>query len=218
MEWTYVALLQMFLITTGVCGAMWMRVRRFKSQNDEMRTFLEEADQRVEEARKSSENLPKGPIAREWLKEQLEKVAEEEATSTVQQAVIKHLIKAERKFDQKLTKTIEKAGLGGDVAAAGGGAGDADGAPNEAQTEQINALQAEVERLKAELANDATAGEGAPADNADDPSNAEMRELLQQFTADAREMLECVTTLENENAELRGRAGPASEPETENAA
>lgn len=203
MEWTYVALLQMFLITAGVCSAMWMHVRSFKSQNEELRTFLDEADQRVEEARKSAENLPKGPIAREWLKEQLEKVVEEEATSTVQQAVIKHLIKAERKFDQKLTKTIEKAGLGG-------GAGDGDGAPNEAQTEQINTLQAEVERLTAELA------EGQPADNAEDPSNAEIRELLQQFTTDAREMMECITTLEKENAELRERL--ALPPETENAA
>lgn len=203
MEWTYVALLQMFLITAGVCSAMWMHVRSFKSQNEELRNFLDEADQRVEEARKSAENLPKGPIAREWLKEQLEKVVEEEATSTVQQAVIKHLIKAERKFDQKLTKTIEKAGLGG-------GAGDGDGAPNEAQTEQINTLQAEVERLKAELA------EGQPANNAEDPSNAEMRELLQQFTTDAREMMECITTLEKENAELRERL--ALPPETENAA
>lgn len=203
MEWTYVALLQMFLITAGVCSAMWMHVRSFKSQNEELRNFLDEADQRVEEARKSAENLPKGPIAREWLKEQLEKVVEEEATSTVQQAVIKHLIKAERKFDQKLTKTIEKAGLGG-------GAGDGDGAPNEAQTEQINTLQAEVERLTAELA------EGQPADNAEDPSNAEMRELLQQFTTDAREMMECITALEKENAELRERL--ALPPETENAA
>lgn len=203
MEWTYVALVQMFLITAGVCSAMWMHVRSFKSQNEELRTFLDEADQRVEEARKSAENLPKGPIAREWLKEQLEKVVEEEATSTVQQAVIKHLIKAERKFDQKLTKTIEKAGLGG-------GAGDGDGAPNEAQTEQINTLQAEVERLKAELA------EGQPANNAEDPSNAEMRELLQQFTTDAREMMECITALEKENAELRERL--ALPPETENAA
>lgn len=203
MEWTYVALLQMFLITAGVCSAMWMHVRSFKSQNEELRTFLDEADQRVEEARKSAENLPKGPIAREWLKEQLEKVVEEEATSTVQQAVIKHLIKAERKFDQKLTKTIEKAGLGG-------GAGDGDGAPNEAQTEQINTLQAEVERLTAQLA------EGQPADNAEDPSNAEIRELLQQFTTDAREMMECITTLEKENAELRERL--ALPPETENAA
>lgn len=203
MEWTYVALVQMFLITAGVCSAMWMHVRSFKSQNEELRNFLDEADQRVEEARKSADNLPKGPIAREWLKEQLEKVVEEEATSTVQQAVIKHLIKAERKFDQKLTKTIEKAGLGG-------GAGDGDGAPNEAQTEQINTLQAEVERLKAELA------EGQPANNAEDPSNAEMRELLQQFTTDAREMMECITALEKENAELRERL--ALPPETENAA
>ena len=72
MEWTYVALVQMFLITASVCSAMWMHVRSFKSQNEELRNFLDEADQRVEEARKSAENLPKGPIAREWLKEQLE--------------------------------------------------------------------------------------------------------------------------------------------------
>lgn len=65
MEWTYVALLQMLLITAGVCTAMWMHVRSFKSQNEELRTFLDDADRRVEEARKSAENLPKGPIARE---------------------------------------------------------------------------------------------------------------------------------------------------------
>ena len=199
----------MLLITAGVCTAMWMHVRSFKSQNEELRTLLDDADQRVEEARKSAENLPKGPIAREWLKEQLEKVVEEEATSTVQQAVIKHLIKAERKFDQKLIKTIEKAGLGG-------GPGDEDGATTEAQTEQINTLQTEVERLTAELANQVKAAEGAPAENAEDPSHAEMRELLQQFTADAREMMECITAMEKENAELLARL--ALPPETENAA
>ena len=209
MEWTYVALLQMLLITAGVCTAMWMHVRSFKSQNEELRTLLDEADQRVEEARKSAENLPKGPIAREWLKEQLEKVVEEEATSTVQQAVIKHLIKAERKFDQKLIKTIEKAGLGG-------GPGDGDGATSEAQIEQINTLQTEVERLTAELANQVKTAAGALAENAEDPSHAEMRELLQQFTADAREMMECITAMEKENAELLERLAPP--PETENAA
>jgi len=209
MEWTYVALLQMLLITAGVCTAMWMHVRSFKSQNEELRTLLDEADQRVEEARKSAENLPKGPIAREWLKEQLEKVVEEEATSTVQQAVIKHLIKAERKFDQKLIKTIEKAGLGG-------GLGDGDGATSEAQIEQINTLQTEVERLTAELANQVKTAAGALAENAEDPSHAEMRELLQQFTADAREMMECITAMEKENAELLERL--ALPPETENAA
>ena len=209
MEWTYVALLQMLLITAGVCTAMWMHVRSFKSQNEELRTLLDDADQRVEEARKSAENLPKGPIAREWLKEQLEKVVEEEATSTIQQAVIKHLIKAERKFDQKLIKTIEKAGLGG-------GPGDEDGVTTEAQTEQINTLQTEVERLTAELANQVKTAAGAPAENAEEPSHAEMRELLQQFTADAREMMECITAMEKENAELLERL--ALPPETENAA
>ncbi len=209
MEWTYVALLQMLLITAGVCTAMWMHVRSFKSQNEELRTLLDDADQRVEEARKSAENLPKGPIAREWLKEQLEKVVEEEATSTVQQAVIKHLIKAERKFDQKLIKTIEKAGLGG-------GPGDGDGATSEAQIEQIDTLQTEVERLTAELANQVKTAAGALAENAEDPSHAEMRELLQQFTADAREMMECITAMEKENAELLERL--ALPPQTENAA
>ena len=209
MEWTYVALLQMLLITAGVCTAMWMHVRSFKSQNEELRTFLDDADRRVEEARKSAENLPKGPIAWEWLKEQLEKIVEEEATSTVQQAVIKHLIKAERKFDQKLIKTIEKAGLGG-------GPGDEDGVTTEAQTEQINTLQTEVERLTAELANQVKTAEGAPAENAEEPSHVEMRELLQQFTADAREMMECITAMEKENAELLERL--ALPPETENAA
>lgn len=43
-----------------------------------------------------------------------------------------------------------------------------------------------------------------------------MRELLQQFTADAREMMECITAMEKENAELLERL--ALPPETENAA
>ena len=86
----------------------------------------------------------------------------------------------------------------------------------EAQTEQINTLQTEVERLTAEVANQVKAAEGAPADNAEDPSHAEMRELLQQFTADAREMMECITAMEKENADLLERL--ALPPERENAA
>ena len=61
MEWTYVALLQMLLITAGVCTAMWMHVRSFKSQNEELRTLLEDADQRVKKAENPRRTCRKAP-------------------------------------------------------------------------------------------------------------------------------------------------------------
>jgi hypothetical protein len=92
-----------------------------------------------------------------------------------------------------------------------GGAPSADSAAIETLKATNAALETELAALKAAALASAPAssaeGENAPANLA---RERELKSLVQQFTRDSREMLNCIQALESENRDLRASMGGAT--------
>ena len=173
MEWQIFAISQMGLIAIGLSAAFFMHSRSLKKQNDELRTHntaLEELS--------AGQDEESHPSPREWTKEHLSALSEEDPSYAVIKAVLKNAIRPKEDFLEKLPEVIASAGF----------------TSGEAVSDE--ALQARVEELEAALA--AQGGE-TPSDD----QSAELKALLQQFTNDSREMMACIQQLESENAELK---------------
>ncbi|MFT7653360.1 MAG: hypothetical protein ACI9ON_003047 [Limisphaerales bacterium] len=59
-----------------------------------------------------------------------------------------------------------------------------------------------------------SSGTGSTEAPSEDHSEV-LKNLLQQFTKDSREMMQCIQELEKENAELKAQLGDNETPETE---
>ena len=119
-----------------------------------------------------------------WIQSHLDALPAEATTTPVISLVLQHALDPKGDIESQLRTAFADGGL----------AVDADYA------EQIAALQAELERATA-------AAEDAPESEGENDRTEELKQLLQQFTRDSREMMACIQSLETENAELRKRLG-----------
>lgn len=172
MEWSIFALVQMFIITVGTCLAFWLRLRGVSQQNEQLRQTLEAQNDESESS----------PAA--WVQTQLDALPVDGTTTPVISLVLQHALAPQGDIESQLRRAFADGGL----------AFDAD------YTEQIAALQAELETAKA-------AAEAVPECDGENDRTEELKQLLQQFTRDSREMMACIQSLETENAELRSRLG-----------
>jgi HEPN domain-containing protein len=172
MEWSIFALVQMFIITVGTCLAFWLRLRGVSQQNEQLREALEA----------QNDEPASSPAA--WIQSQLDALPAEATTTPVISLVLQHALDPKGDIESQLRSAFADGGL----------SLEAD------YTEQISALQAELEAAKA-------AAEALPEGGGDNDRTEELKQLLQQFTRDSREMMACIQSLETENAELRNRLG-----------
>ena len=172
MEWSIFALVQMFIITVGTCLAFWLRLRGVSQQNEQLRQALETHDDESET----------NPAA--WIQTQLDALPPDGTTTPVISLVLQHALDPQGDIESQLRSAFADGGL----------SVEAD------YTEQIAALQAELEAAKA-------AAEAHPEGEGEHDRTEELKQLLQQFTRDSREMMACIQSLETENAELRNRLG-----------
>ena len=181
MEWQIFAISQMALLAIGLSTAFFLHARTYKKQNDELRTHLTalEASSSDEEAH---------PSPREWTKEHLASIPEDNPAHAIVKAVLKNALRSKDDFLDKLPEIIATAGFGG------GEVSDTDAAA------RIAELEAQLEAVQA-------AGGAGP----DDDQSAELKSLLQQFTNDSREMMACIQQLEAENAQLKRQLEGADE-------
>ncbi|MEM7001512.1 MAG: hypothetical protein AAF529_12065 [Pseudomonadota bacterium] len=185
MEWTYVALLQMALITIGVSSVCVFFNRKLSGQNKILRERVAELD--------ATEPPPPGPTPEEWSKDYIANLDETPANQLIA-AILHNATQGVEGLADQLPELLEKADL-------------------------VGVDQAELEAALARV---------AELESADGDGTDELKQLLQQFTHDCRELTLCIGQLEQENAELRAQlegsetAQPnASEPpvlDAENAA
>ncbi|XOV81459.1 MAG: hypothetical protein ACFHXK_11280 [bacterium] len=138
-----------------------------------------------------------------WVQEQLAKLPADSPTAPIISLILQHALAPGEDLDSLLHQAIADAGFASDAG----------------HQEALAALQAELDATKA--AADAIADGSTENDRTE-----ELKQLLQQFTRDSREMMACIQSLETENAALRKRLGldesdavlPESEqaPATEN--
>jgi len=119
-----------------------------------------------------------------WVQSQLDALPADGATTPVISLVLQHALDPQGDIESQLRSAFADGGL----------SVDAD------YTEQIAALEAELETAKA-------AAEALPEAGGENDRTEELKQLLQQFTRDSREMMACIQSLETENAELRKRLG-----------
>ncbi len=119
-----------------------------------------------------------------WVQTQLDALPADGATTPVISLVLQHALAPQGDIEGQLRRAFADGGLSFDVD----------------YTEQIAALQADLETAKA-------AAEAVPEGDGENDRTEELKQLLQQFTRDSREMMACIQSLETENAELRGRLG-----------
>lgn len=130
------------------------------------------------------------PSPAAWIQAQLDALPADGATTPVIRLVLQHSLNPQGEIESQLRNAFADGGL----------AVDADYA------EQIAALEAELETAKA-------AAEAFTDSECENDRTEELKQLLQQFTRDSREMMACIQSLETENAELRNRLGlDESEP------
>ena len=185
MEWQIFAISQMALLAIGLSTAFFLHARTYKKQNDELLTHLSSL-----EALSSDEEAHPSP--REWTKEHLATIPDDNPAYAIIKAVLKNAVRPKEDFLEKLPEVIATAGLGG------GQGADTD------STARI-----------AELENQLEAAQMAGGTGPDDDQSAELKSLLQQFTNDSREMMACIQQLESENAELKRQLEGESESNAE---
>ena len=122
MDWTLVALLQMFIITVAVSTAFGLRIRSVNKQNDELREHAEVASEALE-AQKAAQN----PKPEEWLKEKIEALPEDDEYTPLQTLVLQHAIKKNKKLSEQLAELVNVGG--------------SDSAPAEGDAEQSDELK-----------------------------------------------------------------------------
>lgn len=155
---------------------------------------LRGVSQQNEQLRQALEAQTDGsdPSPAAWIQAQLDALPADGATTPVISLVLQHSLNPQGDIESQLRNAFADGGL----------AVDADYA------EQIAALEAELETAKA-------AAEAFPDSEGEGENDRteELKQLLQQFTRDSREMMACIQSLETENAELRNRLGlDESEP------
>ena len=119
-----------------------------------------------------------------WVQEQLAALPADGAATPVISLVLKHALAPQGDIESLLRTAMSDGGLSID--------GD--------HAEQLATLEAELEAAKA-------AAEAVADGSGEDDRTEELKQLLQQFTRDSREMMACIQSLETENAELRTRLG-----------
>ncbi|MCR9262190.1 MAG: YtjB family periplasmic protein [Pseudomonadaceae bacterium] len=135
------------------------------------------------------------PSPAAWIQAQLDALPADGATTPVIRLVLQHSLNPQGEIESQLRNAFADGGL----------AVDADYA------EQIAALEAELETAKA-------AAEAFTDSECENDRTEELKQLLQQFTRDSREMMACIQSLETENAELRNRLGLDESEQAEDAA
>lgn len=169
MEWTYVALLQMALMTIGVSSVCIFFNRKLSGQNKILRERAAELD--------ATEPPTPGPTPDEWSKDYIANLDDTPANQLIA-AILQGATQGVEDLTDQLPALLEKAGLVG------------------VDQAELDAALARVAEL-----------EGADGDGTD-----ELKQLLQQFTHDCRELTLCIGQLEQENAELRAQLeGSATE-------
>lgn len=124
------------------------------------------------------------PSPAAWVAVQLAALPANGAATPVISLVLKHALDPQGDIESLLRTAFAEGGLSIDSD----------------HTEQLATLEAELEAAKA-------AAEAITEPGGEDDRTEELKQLLQQFTRDSREMMACIQTLETENAELRSRLG-----------
>ena len=158
MDWTLVALSQMFLVTVGVSIALGLRIRGVNKLNGELREHAEVVNESI-----ATLEANQNPSPKEWVAEKVEGLDAEDPHTPLLKLVLEHAAKKNRKFAKELPDAVAACGL-------------------------------------------VAASEGGEAGVSEDQSE-DLKNLLQQFTKDSREMMACIQSLEKENASLREQLG-----------
>lgn len=98
MEWSIFALVQMFIITIGVCLAFWLRIRTVQKQNEQLRGALE-----------AQQDAPvQSPET--WLREHIAALPAGSPASAVLTTALKHILEPEDDIETLLREAISAAG------------------------------------------------------------------------------------------------------------
>ncbi len=192
MDWSIFAMLQMGVIAAGVSVACWMRYRGAAQQNQALRAHCDALAKLhdTQAAQLESHNDAHEPHA--WIAARIEQLSDDDPTSAIVRTVLEHQLDPSDADADKLSQVVAGSGLIEQSVLSGD--------PDAALTSRIEELeQALVEAQSA----------GHP-----DLSGAEhgdLKKIILQFTQDSREMMACIQTLEEENADLRGQLGIAAE-------
>ncbi len=194
MEWTLFAILQMFVIATAVGAAFWLRNRQLSLQNKQLRAHISV----LESEACGAENDAADPQT--WLTGKIESITDDQPYAPLLRLILQQQLQARDDFDQGVIEAAEACGLG-----AAAGEQNADDVNKDAQ---IADLEQALAQVRLEL-------EGMQEEGGEDGQAEELKNLLQQYTKDSRDMMACIQTLEKENAALKAQLEPdaaAAEP------
>ena len=180
MEWPIFALLQMFLLMLSVTTALTLHIRAIKKQNQTLREHIDHLETESADQPAETDDASQSPAA--WVETYLASLDDELTAKPVLKAMLENALNPDDGFYESLPSLLSEAGLaeiGGD-----------------------SELKAKIVELEAALAT-AQAEQQDKGEEEEPAQSDELKELLQQFTKDSREMMECIQTLETENMSLR---------------
>jgi hypothetical protein len=200
--WVIFAIGLTLLLSIGSVVVVALRARSAGKGRAELEAKCEAARVALEEGKAL---LDARPATHDWKKELTARLATLDAEVATT---------ADPKPDVAIRRVILRSELSGEPAdlssqlSQAGGAPPADSAAIETLKATNAALETELAALKAaalaSLPASSLEGNNAPANVA---RERELKSLVQQFTRDSREMLNCIQALESENRDLRASMG-----------
>ena len=142
MDWPIFALLQMLLITIGVCGAFFLHNRTIRKQNVLLRHHLDNLE--------SGEAQPSAAV---WAEEYLSSVEDSDPTKALIAAVVNNALTPADDFSSRLTSLIQSSGIYStdDLAHAREKIADLEARLEQAGSSDLETSPEQIEELKALL-------------------------------------------------------------------